>query len=75
VTKGADLQVYVDGTLRLQAPGALAPRGGYPRNEIAFGAANSTAQGEAWWGEVKFRASRATQPLQDIVLSIRYRKR
>lgn len=72
--KGADLQLYVDDVLRIIAPGALAARSGYPRNEFAFGAANSTEQGEALWDMVKVRASRADQPLQDIVVSIGYRK-
>jgi len=52
-----DLKAYVDGTLRIDAPGILKPRGGYARNEVAFGAANSPMAGQAWWREVKARAS------------------
>lgn len=74
VLKGTGLQVHVDGTLCLDAPNALAPRKDYPRNELAFGAANSTAQGEALWDEVKFKTKGATQPLHDIVVSIGYRQ-
>ncbi len=74
VLKGTDLQVFVDGVLRLNAPGALAAREGYPRNEVAFGTANSLDVGEALWSEVKARSARATQPLQDVVLSVSYRK-
>lgn len=73
--KGVDLQVHVDGVLRLDAPGALTPRAGlYPRNEIAFGAANSPDQGEALWREVKYRAAGATQELHDVVVSVAYEK-
>lgn len=74
VLKGADLEVFVDDALRLEAPGALGPRPCYPRNEVAFGAANSPETGEALWGEVKFRAARLDQPLHDVVLGIRYGK-
>ncbi|MCB1210764.1 MAG: hypothetical protein KDK97_15690, partial [Verrucomicrobiales bacterium] len=72
VLKGADLQVYVDGTLRLDAPGALTPRKDYPRNEIAFGAANSPGLGEALWDDVRFHSARVDETLQDIALSIDY---
>lgn len=71
VMKGARLQVHVDGTLRIDAPQALTPRGGYPRSEIAFGSANSLQTGEALWREVRVQTTRATQPLQDVVLTIR----
>jgi hypothetical protein len=73
--KGADLQVHVDGELRIDAPGALAPRTAlYPRNEIAFGSANSDEQGEALWDDVRFRAARTGQELRDVVLSVSYQK-
>ncbi len=75
VLKGADLQVFVDGVLRLNAPKSLGPRSGYPRNEIAFGTANSPEVGEALWSEVKVRAARNTQPLLDVVVSVSYLKR
>ncbi len=72
VSKGAGLQVFVDDVLRLDAPDAFAPRSGYPRQEVAFGAANSTNEGEALWDEVKVRTVLADQPFQDLVVSIRY---
>lgn len=75
VAKGTGMKVYVDDTLRLTAPRALAPHGGYPRNEIAFGTANSTEQGEALWDEVRFRSARTERNLQDVVLSLRYAKK
>ncbi len=75
VLNGADLQVHIDDILRIDAPGALAPRSGYPRNEIAFGAANSAGEGEALWDDVKVRAARTTQPLNDVVLSVSYQTR
>jgi hypothetical protein len=74
VIQGAGLQLYVDDVLRLTAADALAARSGYPRNEIAFGTANSSDLGEAIWGEVKVRSANISQPLQDIVVSIQYAK-
>jgi hypothetical protein len=70
--KGHDLKVYVDGELRIDAPGAMEPRSGYARNEVAFGAANSPQLGEAYWRDVKARASGLT--LQDLVVSMSYEK-
>src|SRR5690606_4835309 len=70
---GADLQVHVDEVLRIDAPGVLAPRDYYQRNEVAFGAADSTKQGEALWEDVKVRTARTAQPLHDVVLSIGYK--
>ena len=52
-----DLKVYVDGELRIDAPGVLTPRSGYSRNEVSFGAANSPMVGEAYWSSVKARAT------------------
>ena len=70
VLRGPALQVFVDDVLRLAVPAALAPRPGYPRAELAFGASNSPEIGEALWSEVKFRAPHATQPLRDVVLRV-----
>jgi hypothetical protein len=76
ILKGADVEVHVDGVPRLRAPGALAPRAAmYPRNEIAFGAANSQEQGEALWKEVKVRAACMGQALRDAALTVSYEKR
>ncbi|NLF68328.1 MAG: hypothetical protein GX575_04650 [Candidatus Anammoximicrobium sp.] len=55
--KGPDLKVYVDGELRIDAPGAMGPRGGSTSNDVAFGAANSGMMGEACWDHVQARAS------------------
>lgn len=55
--KGPDLKVYVDGELRIDAPGAMGPRAGYTTSDIAFGAANSGMMGEACWDHVQARAT------------------
>ena len=68
--KGQDLKVYVDGELRIDAPGSLKPRSGYSKNEVAFGAANSGMLGEAFWDDVKARASGLA--CYDLVVSISY---
>ena len=72
VLNGVNLQVYVDDVLRLDAPGALAPRKDYPRNEVAFGAANSPGLGEALWDDVRYRSARVDEILQDIALTVDY---
>lgn len=69
--KGDDIRVFVDGKLRIDGTGQFKPRGGY-RNEIAFGASNSTELGEAWWQSVKVRAARGTRLLRDVVVSVNY---
>ena len=68
--KGQDLKVYVDGELRIDAPGAIKPRPGYSKNEVAFGAANSGMLGEAYWDDVKARASGLA--CYDLVVSVSY---
>jgi Glycosyl hydrolase-like 10 len=70
--KGSDLKVYVDGELRIDAAGALGPRSGYAKNEVAFGAANSGQMGEAYWASIKARASGMT--CRDLVVSVAYAK-
>ncbi len=69
---GRDLKVYVDDELRIDASGAMGPRSGHVKNEIAFGAANSPRMGEAYWRDVKARASGLA--LQDLVVSVSYEK-
>ncbi|MDI9443403.1 MAG: hypothetical protein QM844_04465 [Planctomycetota bacterium] len=69
---GPDLQVYVDGRLRIDAPGGLRPRAGYTRNQVSFGAANSPMIGEAYWGVVRARA--AGLVLRDVAVSVSYEK-
>lgn len=73
VMDGEDLQVFVDGELRISAPGGLKPRGAYRRNEVCFGAANSGMLGEAYWQSVKARLD--TQSCNDLVISVTYAKR
>jgi hypothetical protein len=68
--EGRDLRVYVDGELRIDAPGTLTPRSGYSRNEVAFGAANSGMLGEAYWDDVKARATGLA--CYDLVVSVSY---
>ena len=66
--KGPDLKVYVDGELRIDAPGALGPRAGYTSSEVAFGAANSGMLGEACWDHVQARATGLV--CRDLVVSV-----
>ena len=70
--EGHDLKVYVDGELRIDAPGALGPRSSYSKNEVAFGAANSGMVGEAYWDDVKARAT--GMACQDLVVSVSYQE-
>ena len=67
VTQGKNVQVFVDGELRLNAPGAYTKTAG-SRNEICFGASDSTSTGEACWESL--RASVDSQCIQDAVLSV-----
>ena len=68
-TEGADLKVYVDGELRLDAPGSFTG-GGRSTNQLAFGAANSGQVGEAYWSDVRARV--AGQACRDMVVSVTY---
>ena len=70
--KGPDLKVFVDGELRIDAPGAMGPRSSYSQNAVSFGAANSGQMGEAYWDFVKARASGMT--CQDLAVSVSYEK-
>lgn len=69
VTEGEDLQVYVDGELRLDASGRYR-EGGAGSRQLAFGAANSGWVGEALWESV--RARLASQSCRDLVVSVSY---
>ena len=69
---GQDLKVYVDDELRIDATGRFTPKARY-RNEIAFGAANSSMVGEAYWDYVKARLG--NQTCKDIVVSVSYEKK
>ena len=68
--KGRDLKVFVDGELRIDAPGTLKPRSGYSGNEVSFGAANSGMMGEAYWDSVKARATGLA--CYDLAVSVSY---
>ena len=50
-----DLQVYVDGELRLDAAGRFTHPAPSGRSGVAFGGANSPSVGEALWTSVKIR--------------------
>jgi hypothetical protein len=67
VTQGKNIKVYVDGELRLDAPGAYA-KAGAGRNEVCFGASDSTNVGEACWDYV--RAHGGGQSCYDLVLEV-----
>jgi len=72
VTQGKDVKVYVDGELRLDAPGAYV-KAGVGRNEICFGASDSTNVGEACWDYVRARVD--SQSCQDLVLRVGFPKK
>lgn len=71
-TQGKDIKVYVDGGLRLNAPGAYV-KAAANRNEICFGASDSTNVGEACWDYVRARVD--SQSCQDLVLSVKHPKK
>jgi hypothetical protein len=71
-TQGKDIQVFVDGELRLNAPGAYVKTAAN-RNELCFGASDSTSLGEACWDYVRARVD--SQFCQDLVLSVKHPKR
>jgi hypothetical protein len=67
VMQGTDIQVLVDGVLRLDGRGQLSqPAQG--RNDFAFGAASSTTLGEALWRAVRLRS--AGTVLYDLAVAI-----
>jgi len=68
--QGPDLKVYVDGELRIDAPGAMGPRAGYTSNDVAFGAANSGMMGEACWDHVQARATGLV--CRDLAVSVSF---
>ncbi|MCX6910513.1 MAG: family 10 glycosylhydrolase [Verrucomicrobia bacterium] len=72
VTQGKDIKVYVDGELRLNAPGAYV-KTAVNRNELCFGASDSTNVGEACWDYVRARVD--SQSCQDLVLRVAYPKK
>lgn len=68
-TDGPDLRVYVDGQLRLEAPGSFTS-GAQGLRQLAFGAANSSMVGEALWKAVRARLSSLS--CRDLVLRVDY---
>ncbi len=68
VLQGQDLLVYVDGELRIDARGKFAQRESAGRNELAFGAANSSMVGDAYWETVRVRLD--SLGCSDIVVSV-----
>jgi len=70
VIQGQDLEVYVDGELRLDATGRFTHPASNGRSGIAFGGANSPSVGEALWKSVKIH--NPTVSLLDVVLSIEF---
>jgi len=52
--QGPDLQVYVDGKLRLDGNGRFGRKAADGRNVLQFGAANSPSKGAALWDFVRF---------------------
>ncbi len=66
----ADLKVFVDGKLAIDAPGVLKLRSGYTRNDVSFGAANSPMTGEALWKSVRARSTGLV--CRDLVMSVTY---
>jgi hypothetical protein len=71
-TQGKDIRVFVDGELRLNAPGAYT-KSAVNRNELCFGASDSTNVGEACWDYVRARVD--SQSCQDLVLSVKHPKK
>jgi hypothetical protein len=71
-TQGKDIKVFVDGELRLNAPGAYVKTAAN-RNELCFGASDSTNVGEACWDYVRARVD--SQSCQDIVLRVVHPKK
>ncbi|MBM3472640.1 MAG: hypothetical protein FJX75_05140 [Armatimonadetes bacterium] len=69
-TRGEHLRVYVDGELRIEAKGQFKARGARADNQLAFGTANSTMVGEAYWAGI--RAHVAGQSCRDMVVSVTY---
>ena len=52
--QGSDVQVYVDGKLRIDGIGRFARKAADGRNAIQFGAANSPSRGSSLWDFVRF---------------------
>lgn len=51
-----DLKLYVDGELAVDASGKFTHPAHQGRNQLGFGSASSTAQGESLWDDVRFHS-------------------
>ncbi len=68
VTEGDDIQVFVDGELRLDGSGTYTGRGN--AKQLSFGAANSPMEGAAWWRAIRARLQ--SQSCRDLLVSVGY---
>jgi hypothetical protein len=72
VLEGADIQIYVDGELRIDGAGMFT-RVANGRNDLAFGAANSPSLGEALWRSVRMSTPGTGHPqLYDLAVTLRF---
>jgi len=70
VAEGEDIQVYVDGELRLDGAGMYTHEAD-GRNDTAFGAANSGSVGEALWRSVRMRTPGTAWPqVYDLAVTV-----
>ena len=72
VLKDDDIQVYVDGTLRLDGTDKFTAPVSGNTNRVSFGAANSPETGEALWQSIKLRTQ--TVSVYDVALTIEYQQ-
>ncbi len=68
--EGADIRLYVDDVLVLEAPGGFVSPAHAGRNVAMFGASMSGTTGEALWKGVRLRTG--TISVQDVVVSVRH---
>ncbi|NOY79389.1 MAG: family 10 glycosylhydrolase [Kiritimatiellaeota bacterium] len=73
VIRGQDIQVFVDNVKRIDGKDCFAGKRPAYRNELAFGAANSTQLGEALWQNVRARLDSAA--CGDLVVRVQYAKK
>jgi hypothetical protein len=65
-THESDIQVWADDKLLIDAAGRFTHPAHAKRNQIGFGAASSTATGEAIWQWVRFRGHAAVAPAVSV---------
>jgi len=71
--QGKDVRVFVDGELRIEGKNCFSGKRPTYRNEIAFGAANSSHIGEALWRSVRARLDSCA--CGDVVVRVKYVRR